>query len=59
MYIFVNLKGKETEYFIVPSKIVAKKMRVDRSKRGTSTWYSIYYEKVLPYKNKWSLLGRP
>ena len=59
IYAFVNLKEKETEYFIIPSKIVAKEMRVDRSKRGTSTWYSIYYEKALPYKNKWSLLGKP
>jgi hypothetical protein len=59
LYVFVNLRKQEQEieYFVVPSRIVADKMRVDRSsKKGrTSTWYSFSYKDALPYKNKWSL----
>ena len=52
-YVFVNLKEKETEYFIVPSEVVSDKMYV--SKRKPSPFYSFAYEDAKKYENKWSI----
>jgi hypothetical protein len=57
LYVFVNLHpvDNQHEYFIVPSKIVATGMKIDR--RKNSTWYSFLKADAEPYRNKWDLLG--
>ena len=49
LYIFVNLRKQETEYFVVPSKVVSRKMEIG------GKWYSFSYENAKQYKNMWSL----
>jgi hypothetical protein len=53
-YVFVNLKGagKPAEYYIVPSRVVARKMGVSR--RPTSTWYWFYRDQK--YRDKWETI---
>ena len=54
LYVLVNLRPSELEYFIVPANIVAKRMTTGRSKNGS--WYQIERADVIEYKNKWKLL---
>ena len=57
VYVFVNiLTNKRTpEYFVVPSKVVAQRMRMIR--RPNSTWYFLTQMDALRYRDKWQLLG--
>ncbi len=56
IYAFVNLRKDRTEYFIVPSKIVAKNITISKpSNTRTSTWYSFYIEHAKRYENKWNI----
>ena len=57
IYVFVNLKDKQdlVDYFIVPSKVVANKMAID--KRKGSTWYSFACKDAKKYQNKWSVFS--
>ncbi len=59
IYALVNIRsrkdGEEIEYYIVPSKIVANRMK----HRQGSNWWSIYRSKVEKYQNKWSVFGKP
>lgn len=59
MYVFVNLRkgGSETEYFVVPSKVVAEKMTT--FKRQKSTWHSFQLADAESYRERWSLFGSP
>lgn len=54
-YVLVNLRKDETDFFVVPSRVVARKM--DVAKQGKTTWYSISRENVMKFKDKWDLLG--
>lgn len=53
IYVLVNLRHNFTEYFIVPSKIVSKKMCVETQKGNA--WCSFSYKNALPYKEKWEI----
>jgi len=59
IYALVNIRslkdGEKIEYFIVPSKIVADRMK---HKPGSKFW-SIYRSKVEKFQNKWSVFGKP
>ncbi len=57
IYVFVNLSKNDgsPEYYVVPSRIVAKRMYVER-RRG-STWYSFDRSNAIKYENKWSVFG--
>jgi hypothetical protein len=59
-YVFVNLlkDGDEVEYFVVPSKVVGKKMKIDKARTG-SVWHSFSYEDAEPFRDRWSLFGKP
>ena len=61
IYALVNIHsrkdGEEIEYYIVPSRVVADRMK--HSKRQSSEWWSIYRSKVEKYQNKWSVFGKP
>ncbi len=55
IYVFVNLRDKNevTEYFIVPSNIVADKMKTEKQRK--STWYSFSYKDAKKYDKGWSI----
>ena len=58
-YAFVNLRPKrEIEYYIVPSFIVATKIKVEKSRKG-SIWYSFSLQNAKKYKDKWNLFKNP
>jgi len=59
-YVFLNISstkdgGEVFEYYVVPSKIVARKTVVERGKK--STFYSFELRNARPYRDRWSLLG--
>jgi len=54
--VLVNLRDTATEFFVVPSRVVARKVFIEKTRRGV--WYSFTREDALPYKDKWSLLKR-
>jgi hypothetical protein len=56
IYALVNLKKEEVEYFLVPSRVVARHTRVSMpSKTRKSTWYSIHLPDVERYKENWAV----
>ncbi len=58
VYVLVNLRkgGSEIEYYVVPSRVVAKKMFKSTSSTG-SVWYAISTEGIETYRDKWSIFG--
>ena len=60
-YALVNLikrrDGETTEYFVIPSAVVAQRLVHDTSKAGTSEWWAIYRNKVAEYKDRWDLFS--
>ena len=56
VYVFVNLRDSATEFFVVPSKVVARKVITEKTRGGV--WRSFMREDALPYKDKWSVLRR-
>lgn len=59
-YVFLNISsprggGEVYEYYVVPSKVVARKMEVARSSTG-STWYSFTLKCARQYQDAWSQL---
>jgi hypothetical protein len=55
IYVFVNLRGdgNNPEYYIVPSKVVSKKMYIEEGAK--SNWYSFSRKEAMPYLNKWKI----
>lgn len=54
-YVLVNVRKDGHEFFVVPSRVVARKM--DVVKQGKTTWYSISRENVRQFEDKWDLIG--
>lgn len=55
VYVLVNLAGPDgIQYFVVPSSVVAKKTRVDKSSTGSEWWY-VMRKDVEQFRNKWDL----
>lgn len=56
IYALVNLRKDRTDYYLVPSKVVADGVRESPpSKTRKSTWYSIYLDKIERYKDNWAI----
>jgi hypothetical protein len=55
IYALVNIKkyGKEIEYYIVPSKIIAENMQEDEK----GNWHSFSLEQAKIYKDQWKYFG--
>jgi hypothetical protein len=45
------------EFYVVPSRIIAKRMRTDQSKTGT-TFYTIWTNDLEVYRDRWSIFGK-
>jgi hypothetical protein len=57
-YVLVNgCDGDEAEYFVVPSRVVAKRTR--KIQRPNSVWYSIRLKDINAYRSKWKAFGSP
>jgi len=54
-YVLVNIQKDSYEFFVVPSRVIARKM--DVVKQGKTTWYSISRENVRQFEDKWDLIG--
>jgi hypothetical protein len=57
-YVLVNLRKDIEEYFVVPSRIVAKRMVVKTRASGRSKWRFIYLKDIERYRDKWPFAGR-
>lgn len=56
IYAFVNLRKDRTEYYLVPSKFVAKNIDISKpSKTRQSVWYSIPLVKIEKFKDNWQI----
>ena len=59
IYALVNIRkiksGESVEYYIVPSKVVAEKVRYSKAKKTGSEWYSFYLEDAAPYQDNWGV----
>jgi hypothetical protein len=55
IYVFVsiNKEGVPIEFFIIPSKVVAKKAYAERF--GKDVWYSFTVEDAKPYHDRWEI----
>lgn len=57
VYILVNLrKNGSKEFFVLPSRVITRKMFKEKSRTGT-VWYAIAYKNVEKYRDKWSIFG--
>ena len=58
VYVLVNLRSAKgvdaTEFFVVPSRVVAEKMKLFAAKTG-SKWWALSRKDVLPYKDNWHI----
>jgi hypothetical protein len=54
-YVFVNLKSKGVEYFVVPSRVVSEHMKSSVRSTGNE-WHQFDQVHAEPYREKWSLL---
>ena len=56
----MNLKRGRTEYYLVPSQVVARCLRISRpSERRKACWYSVYAEDIVRYKDEWRVFKTP
>jgi len=56
IYALVNLKRDQVEYFIVPSRVVARHIRVSLpTKTRKTTWYSVHMQSVEKYRDNWDI----
>jgi len=55
LYVLVNVRKDEDEFFVVPSQEIASRM--DVVTQGKSTWYSIYRERIKEFQDRWDLAG--
>jgi hypothetical protein len=57
IYVFVSIlpRTQDHECFVVPSRVVAKSLRV--FERPNSTWYAFDRATAEKYRARWSLLG--
>jgi hypothetical protein len=55
IYVFVNIKGDgvPAEFFIIPSKVVAKKAYAEPF--GENIWYSFTVKAAKPYQDRWEI----
>lgn len=60
IYALVNLRKDRTEYFLVPSRILAKNVKVTPpTKTRKNYWYSVRLEKTAKYRDAWRVFKQP
>ncbi len=59
VYVFVNLRKSGPEFFIVPSKVVASRIRVSEpSKTRKQQWHSLYLKEIEAYRDAWRIFKK-
>ena len=59
VYALVNLRKAGPEFYLVPSRIIAKKTRVSPpSKTRTSIWHSVYRDDIKRYQDNWTIFDK-
>ena len=55
IYVFVSIKDDCAlpEFFVIPSRVVAKKAYVERF--GKDIWHSFTVEDAKPYQDRWKI----
>jgi hypothetical protein len=60
IYALVNLRKDRTEYFLVPSLVVAKNVTISRpSKTRKNYWYTVHLERIAEYRDRWHVFKQP
>lgn len=60
VYIFVNMHGNDRpDYFIVPSKAVARRGRSTPPRSTGSIWHAFDMKEAERYRERWDLLRKP
>jgi hypothetical protein len=55
IYMFINLRGdNRPDYYVVPSRIVAKQGTTTPERSGGSIWYSFWRRDAERYREAWS-----
>lgn len=57
IYVLVNLKRQATEFYVVPSIELAK--RIKSFQRKNSTWHAVACKEVARHKDAWAAFGNP
>src|SRR5258708_3388479 len=56
IYALVNLKKKGPEYYLVPSAVVAQKVKFSPPMETRKTiWYSVYLKDIAEFKDNWHI----
>ena len=55
-YVLVNIRKDRTDFYVVPSEVVAR--NVTTFERKNSTWYGVALKSVEQYKDKWELFEK-
>ena len=56
IYIFINLRSNNRpDYYVVPSRVVAKRGTTTPERRGGSIWYSFWRRDAERYQEAWSM----
>ena len=59
VYALVNIRKEEVEYFLVPSAVVAEKIKVSEASRTRKqTWFSLYRKEIEMYRDNWSIFTK-
>lgn len=59
IYVFVNIRGDQRpEYYVVPSRVVAERMRVFTAATGAK-FYEFRKTAVPEFEERWKVFGRP
>jgi hypothetical protein len=59
VYLFINLRGESRpDYYVVPSRFVAKLGTVSPPRSTGSIWYAFSRKSAEPYHEGWSIFGQ-
>ena len=59
VYALVNLRKEGVEFFLVPSAVVAEKIKVsEASQTRKQTWFSLYRKDIDQYRDGWDIFAK-
>jgi hypothetical protein len=59
VYAFVNLGKAGPEFYLVPSKIVAQKVKLSpASATRKVVWYSLYLKEIARFRDRWGIFKK-
>ena len=65
VFVLVNLNQRNPrqqtrppEFYVVPSRIVAKRMRITPPRKSGAIFYSVFANDVAKYRDRWSVFAK-